>query len=442
MPSTRRILTTVTAVAVAGLAINAAAATAPRPLRFGAPVELTRFAYCGGYEPGVLVDRFGNIVVTAHKQNHCDAGAYDPQGGTVPARAMSWLWMSTDGVHFKDMPGTTVAGANTSQLDVGDEGHLARDDRGNIYFVDLKVADDTFVSWKATGKGKVTETRHAPLLGTAQAADDRPWVAAHGNGVVLFASNSGSSAVYSSPQNGGSGRYTIYLSYDGGATFDHLGYTIPSSGWCYPTADHRHGSRWLYVTCTDDNGKLFVYASGDDGHHWVTHPIGRYQSLDTWPISAVGPDGTVYMEYVDRNPTTKNYSLTLYRSRNHGRTWEAWKATPQQGRFDDIAGPAWIDVAPNGDIGLDYYLLPPQSTRWHIYAAVTSGWHQRFRIADAGRSTQIGTTTTIPPWGDFLSCAFGPDNKLRVVWTTDAPIQGGPGTTSGVNSDIWFAQQR
>jgi hypothetical protein len=147
------------------------------------------------------------------------------------------------------------------------------------------------------------------------------------------------------------------------------------------------------------------------------------------------------MAFVDRTPTTHIYSLTLYRSLNHGRTWQSWNATPQQGQFAGIAGPAWIDIAPNGDIGLDYYLLTPQSTLWRIYAAVTARWRQRFRVADVGRSTNVGTTKS-PPWGDFLSCAFGPDNKLRVVWTTDAPLEGGPATTSGLNSDIWFAQER
>jgi hypothetical protein len=430
-------------VALTGLVLTAFGVSA-RPARgalhFGRPVQLTKFAVCGGYEPGVLVDRYNNIVVTAHKQNHCIPGAVDPQG-EIPLRAMSWLWTSTDGKHFRDMPGMSVAGHDdVDRLDVGDEGHLAQDDHGNIYFADLKLADDTFVSWKATGRGRLTQTTHDPVLATGQALDDRPWLAAHGNGVVLFASNSGSSQVYSSPQNGGSGRFTIYMSYDGGQTFDHLGITIPDSGWCYPAADHRPHSKLLYVTCTNDSGRMFAYVSTDNGHHWASHPIGRYASLDSWPVSAVGPDGTVYMLHVDRDKggAHRNH-LYIYRSRDKGRTWSRWDATPQAGVFDDIAGSAWLDISRRGRIGIAYYLLPPQDSKWHVYAGVSSGWRHRFRIGDVAGRAVPGTRDTYSPWGDFLSCAFGPDGRLHVVWTAPADDEI---SSQGLNSDIYYAQQR
>ena len=418
-----------------------AAAAKPARLHFGAPVRLTVFDQCGGYEPGVLVDRFGNIVVTAHKQNHCDAAAVDPQGEDVPVRGMSWLWTSSDGRHFHDMPGTSVAGVDAAdRMDIGDEGHLARDDRGNIYFADLKLADDTLVAWKATGRGRITQTVHQPVLVSGQPVDDRPWVAAHGNGVVLFASNGGTTT-YQSPQSTGqSGRYTLYMSYDGGQTFDHLGVTIPSSGWCYPAADHRPGSKLLYVACTDDSHTLFAYVSRDDGHSWTVHRIGRFASLDGWPVAAVAPDGTVYVLHLDRQrPGTGAWHLDLYRSTDAGRSWDRWDATPQQGDFDDIAGAAWLDVAPDGSLGLTYYLRPPQDKNWHVYAAVATGWKEHWRIADASGAAVPGSPADGSPWGDFLSCAFGPDSRLHVVWTTPSGI--GTNAVAGLNSDIYYAQQ-
>lgn len=428
---------------MAALSTTALAASAHSPkLRFGAPVKLTLFAQCGGYEPGVLVDRYGNIVVTAHKQNHCDGAAVDPQGQTVPARGMSWLWASTDGKHFRDMPGSSVAGVDAAdRMDFGDEGHLAQDDRGNIYFADLKLADDTIASWKATGRGRITQTMHQPVMITGQPVDDRPWLAAHGNGVVLFASNAGTTT-YQSPQSGSgpSGRYTVYMSYDGGQTFDHLGVTIPNSGWCYPTADHRAGSKLLYVACTDDSHTLFAYVSRDNGHSWSVHRIGRFAALDGWPVATVGPDGTVYVLHLDRQrPSAGAWHLNLYRSTNEGGTWTRWDATPQQGNFDDIAGAAWIDVARDGSIGLTYYLQPPQDPNWHVYAAVTSTWGGRWRIADASGRVHPGSRADGAPWGDFLSCAFGPDNRLHVVWTV--PAQLGANAVHGLNSDIYYAQQ-
>jgi hypothetical protein len=423
------------ALAVAALTICGTAAAYAPPAGFSDPVKLTQFGQCGGYEPGVLVDTFGNIVVTAHKQNHCIPATLDPQSDPLPLRGMSWLWTSVDGVHFTDMPD-----AIQNRLDPGDEGHLARDDAGNIYFSDLKVVDNTFASWKATGLGQITSTGHSAFQLTGQAADDRPWLAAHGNGTVLQASNSGSSAVYSSPNGNGSGRYTIYMSYDGGATFDHLGITIPNSGWCYPAADHQPGSKMLYVACADDGKNLFAYVSSDDGHTWSSHPIGPNGSLDDWPIAAVGPDGTVYVLDLDRDPA-HHYHLNLFRSTDQGNTWTQWDATPQVGTFDGIAGPAWLDVAPDGSLGIDYYIKFGRDPTWHLEAGTSPGWQQPFTMADVSPKMSPGNDT-VAPWGDFLSCAFGPDSRLHVVWTAPAGLGADTGVPDGeLNSDIYYSQE-
>src|SRR3982751_6940847 len=90
--------------AIGGKGASGSGGHKPTGLRFGTPVRLPTFESCGGYEPGIALDRYGNIFVTAHKQNHCDAVAADP---SAPAglRAQSWLWTSTDGVNFRDLPG-------------------------------------------------------------------------------------------------------------------------------------------------------------------------------------------------------------------------------------------------------------------------------------------------------------------------------------------------
>src|SRR2546421_7615228 len=88
-------------------------------IHFGTPVRLPTYESCGGYEPGIALDRYGNIFVTAHKQNHCLALAQDPNAPDG-VRAQSWLWTSTDGVHFVDMPGLLSLPAAPDQLDVGD----------------------------------------------------------------------------------------------------------------------------------------------------------------------------------------------------------------------------------------------------------------------------------------------------------------------------------
>lgn len=73
---------------------------------FGPPVKVTpELGY--GYEPTVVVDRFGNIFATAHKENWQLVLAPDINSPTY-TRSMSWAWVSVDGGHtFDNIPGLT-----------------------------------------------------------------------------------------------------------------------------------------------------------------------------------------------------------------------------------------------------------------------------------------------------------------------------------------------
>src|SRR4029078_8571695 len=145
----------------------------------------------------VALARYGTSFVTAHKQNHCLALAQDPNAPDG-VRAQSWLWTSTDGVHFVDMPGLLNFPAAPDQLDFRDEGDIALDDANHFYFVDTKVADDHFGRWTVTGAGtsrmKLDIAR--PVLPTRMHVDDRPCVTAHGSSTVLYACNEGDKDTY------------------------------------------------------------------------------------------------------------------------------------------------------------------------------------------------------------------------------------------------------
>jgi hypothetical protein len=435
------------------------AGAAPAGPKFGAPVLLTTDKYAGGYEPGLTIDRFNNVVVTAHKQNHTLVVSPDSRG-TVPVRSQSWLWTSKDGKTFSDMPGLTPVQEQNAEF--GDEGDLAHDETGHIYFVDTNVTDDSFSRYKASGNGKLALETTRPAGPFGETVDDRPWIAAHGDGVVMYIGNQGDKVSYpaGSVRGGdgdayGPGRYTVYMSYNHGDTFDPIGITLNDSGWCRPAADHRAGSKLLYVLCTNDggaddtttnagdpgytNGTLWSYVSKDDGKTWNRFRMGRYDAKDavsTYPSVSVGADGTVYALYNESKTNSSGNpvsgKLRLLTSKNNGRTWSEQNVTPAAGMYRYT----WVDVAPNGTLGIAYYYRPDASSDWFVYAA-TARPGQRFVPTKVSTAT-IAVKSNPSAFGDFFQVAFGPDSKLNVVWTS----QNSDLVLDGLNTDIYYAKQK
>src|SRR5713226_5524272 len=62
---------------------------------FDSPVQVTPDPG-KGYEPAVVVDPYGNIFATAHKENWQLVLGPDPNSPTF-TRSMSWAWTSDDG---------------------------------------------------------------------------------------------------------------------------------------------------------------------------------------------------------------------------------------------------------------------------------------------------------------------------------------------------------
>ena len=469
----RTVLAVSSCVALAGMSLTAlaspSAATAPR---FGKPVLLTIDKYAGGYEPGITIDRFNNVVVTAHKQNHTLVASPDSRSATK-VRSQSWLWASKDGKTFTDLPGLTPAQEQNAEF--GDEGDLSHDETGHIYFVDTNVTDNSFSRYKATGNGKIALETTRPVGPFGEPVDDRPWITSHGDGVVLYAGNQGDKVSYPPVRGGdgsayGPGRYTVYMSYNHGDTFDPLGITLADSGWCRPAADHRVGSKDLYVLCTNDGGAndettnpgdkgyetgtLWAYSSHDDGKTWARSKMGSYDAkgdkISTYPSVAIGKDGTLYALY-NANTTVhdqfapKNVpdpvtgtdnpgdsKMYLYTSTNKGRTWTAKNITPKAG----LIRYTWLDVAPNGTLGIGYYYRPNEGSDWYVYAG-TAKPGEPFAVAKVS-DTPIASHIYGAAFGDFFQVAFGPDSKLNVVWT----LQNTDFKFEGLNTDIYFARQQ
>jgi hypothetical protein len=109
---------------------------------------------------------------------------------------------------------------------------MLANDANHLYFVDTNVTDVTFTRWSISRLGRYVLDTHRPLLPGAESVDDHPWVTAHGDGHVFYFGNEGDKTF--------GGRYTVYLSYVGGQTFNSLGLVLPDSGWCRRLLVPRH----------------------------------------------------------------------------------------------------------------------------------------------------------------------------------------------------------
>jgi hypothetical protein len=400
-------------------------------VKFGAPVQVTPPGG-HGYEPAVYTDHFGNIYATAHKENWQLAAAPDPNSPTF-ARSMSWAWASSDGGRsFADLPGLTPL--SLEQHDFGDEGDMTVDDANHLYFVDTNVTDVTFTQWSIYGLGHYVLDQHRPLLPAAQPSDDRPWVAAHGDGHVFYFGNEGDKSTY------GDGRYTVYQSYDGGQTFNVTGTTLSDSGWCRPAANHVAPYRYVYAFCTNDDGKLYSFASADDGQTFTRYAAGTYNGADpsqSWPTVEVAKDGSVWALYVDgTTDSTGSVDVTnkllLFHSTDHGKTWTERDITPLKGRYEY----AWLSVSPDGKkLGVGTYYRPTNDADWKVYGAVFGTRSKPVLTLLDPVSVEDKHCTDAP--GDLMSSEFNPDGTLNVVWTrVEDPTTCGTVTVR----DIFFAR--
>jgi hypothetical protein len=402
--------------------------------KWGAPVRLTP-EDGHGYEPTLLVDKYGNAYSTAHPENYQIPAALDERSPTG-VRTSSWMWWSSDnGQTWNNTPGLTEARLET--LQPGIEGDLAQDEAGHVYFVDMYGADITLTRWTTNGRGNVTFDFTRPVAPTPE-IDDRPWITAHGNGHVFYLSNDGTQAV-------DGGRYTVHASYDGGLTFDHVGVLLPNSGWCRPASDHRPGQHRVYAACTNDNGKLYAYVSEDDGRSFQRYDMGTYNDADTtqsYPTIEVGPDGTVWVLYVDSNDVNSSgipntNQLYLFRSNDQGKTWSRQEITPVRGRYEY----GWLALSPDGKkLGLGIYYRPDASFPWGVAGTTWNAGEKinpkQFVNLDIDHPVSPQNRTRAP--GDYMGSYFFPDGKLGVVWTRSVLWT----NQATLQRDIYFVRQK
>jgi hypothetical protein len=421
--------------ALAAVSLAMPSSAAPKGPAFGKPVKVTP-ANAGGYEPGVFTDKFGNIFATAHKENAELAVAPDTRDPSQ-VRSQSWTWYSDNGgVTWKNLPAGPALPAGPSSADVsshtfGDEGDMATDDAGNLYFVDTNVTDINFTAWHADGRGKITWTRHLPTVGFGEPLDDRPWVTAHNNGTVFYFGNEGNStyvAGHMGEQYGngtGAGRYTVYKSSDGGLTWDHIGIQLKDSGWCRPAAAPK--SKYVYAFCGNDGGKLYSFVSADDGNTWNRYDVGTYTQAgggwESFPTLQVLPNGTIWGFYLDpqnvsggSGGTPSAAKFRAFRSTDHGRHFTEFNVSPVGKSSWQFEYGALSVTADGKKLGYAVYGRPKQGTPWRVYAT-TFALGQKPVLTSLDEANPVTTAKQAEAPGDFLSSAFDPSGHLGVVWT-------------------------
>lgn len=392
-------------VSGATLADSAEACVDAPSMSFAAP---TRVGTGSGYEPGLEIDSRGNVWVTAHKLSLAREES---------TRLNSFLYRSTDdGATFQDVVDVLPVSHPLWAL----EGDLAVDANDRMYYADTWAADDHFYRFAPDGSLEMAR----PVLPSWE-VDDRPWLAAHHDGVVYYLSNTGYTP---------NGRLTVHRSTDRGATFD-LGFTFPDSGWGFLDADPNSDN--VYVVMNDyfygsgllgDATGVFVWRSADRGLTWNRVKIADYEigyqiradHDDAYPVVAVSPvDGTVYALWTD-----DGRKVMLGQSTDKGQTWSVDDVTPFPGVFSF----PWLAVGPNGDVGVTFEAKRDDdpSLQQNIYAMLVRPNPDCLVdgeecVGPATVTGQVNTAllgTDFNTQADFFQTDFSPTTgKMHVVWT-------------------------
>ena len=411
------------ALALAGCMQSAApAALAPgadlpeAPRLVSEPVVLT--VEGPGFEPSIDVAPDGTVYAAAAKTAR-------PNEGT---RLASWLWHSTDGgATFRDLPSP----AGVHRLMFGFEGDTAVDARGRFYFSDTWLPDNAIHRW-SPGSGRPAWDFSRPVQGTTAALDDRPWLSAHGDGVVYLLSNNGPAV----PSAGGllrgdagASRIHVFVSQDGGLTWS-LGHGFPASRFCQVAASPADDAT-AYVVCDEAEGKgapVRVWRSGDRGATWTDAFVAEH-AIGTGflsPTVAVDAAGRPYAAWQDERVDWSGLQDTDWAGEAPGRlhvarplgaagAWETLDVTPFPGRFGMLhacAGSA-------GRLALTFYatfdLAVTDETEWRAYALLTQ--HADAAAPSWTLTPLLDEPASVGRWPpfDLFQCAVGPDDAVHAV---------------------------
>jgi hypothetical protein len=400
-------------------------AEAETNLTFGSPVKVNSHGW--GFEPSIDVDSEGVLYVTAHKGSATNE----------ETRLASFLWLSQDdGATWQEMP---------SPLHIHDElfsfeGDLAVDAKDRLYFVDTFGFDTWLSRWSFGPTWDFTQPTLLP-----SAFDDRPWLAAHGDGIVyLLTTDVGTHAraedVIGTP--GSSAEATtpvLYLSTDGGRTWSEAR-AFPRASFCGVAASPRDDTS-VTVACatrTSEGPRLTVHTSLDRGGSWEDREIHRFEGQPApFPSVAYDGAGNVYTVFIDSVQADNK----LYIGRLRRGTWETRDITPLRGSLRE----AWVTAGRDGEVGVAFYgsdsVTPDASSTWHVYAGVSGNAGSpspRWSFARVDEKPVIHAPYAPP---DFLQCVLAPDGTLFVAYSREATSDLFHAPPPDFDHDIFVARQ-
>ena len=400
--------------------------------------------YAIGYEPSIAVDAEGNLYYTAHKDLRWSGPNGGPGGGgpgpfvcgfpwpggsqTSWDYYASWFFVSQDGGETWGPPNDWGAADFGSQYP-GDEGDIGVDANGRVYFVDTTLEDNWLHIWDDGGNAHANSQR---LQSTT--ADDRPWITAHGDGVVHYLGNNGVS-VPGIPLTDGTSGVGRYWYYRGTTVGDQVVFDqgrVIEGGWAHIAAETDGPHVYIVQETNNGGGGVKVWVSDNWGEDWAepvtvgplegSHPEG-------YPWIAAGENGTVMVTWQE-SPQGGKAAGTLYLSRSddYGVTWEYWDVTPREAVF---LYPT-IDLGAENRLGFAYYANEGNGThgehtagdRWYLYGAIADdlqvGEQLEFLKADPQplhtSSEAEAAADDLHPLHDFFEAVIAPDGSLNIAY--------------------------
>jgi hypothetical protein len=389
-----------------------------------------------GYEPSIASDSNGVLFYTAHKNvDRSMEQRWETWGGQFA----SWFFYSLDNGETWSVPSEPDPYGEAWKYILGDEGDIGVDARDYVYYVDTTLRDINIHVYANGGEWQYSNVAQQ----ASRELDDRPWIAAQGNGVVHYLGNN----AVTFP--GHQGRYIYYRSTNGARTF-MMEQDIPGNGWLH--LDTERNGDYAYIvkeTTTGSPADIVIHITDDQGVSWNWDnpvyigsrdgPGGPPGEGSRWPVVAAGENGTVWVMWGDYEDCVENGTrLFIGRSRDYGQTWNVTEVTPFQGLHDYF----WISAGPNGSVGISFYsttALPVEdSSEWFIYGGVVPHADEldldEFEInCTKADPTPVYAGTDYHALHDFHEDCFSPDGAFNIAYQYYV----GPGNG---NSDLYYVR--